>query len=258
MRMKALRPLSAVLFVTVSACSGGRQEQAAPAGPPPNAQRVDQATAGTLTGRVSFEGAAPENPTIRMTGDPMCARAHPGGVTFENYVVRDGGLDNVFVYVTDGLGAYYFDAPAEAAKLDQQGCRYVPHVLGVQVGQPIEITNSDETMHNVHALPDANGEFNFAQHVQGQRNTKTFTTAEVMVPLKCDLHPWMKAYIGVVGHPYYAVTADGGKFELKNLPPGTYTVEAWHEKAGSQARQVTLGEKETKDVAFTFKPAAAS
>ena len=258
MRMKTLRPMAAALALTISACSGGDLEQAAPAGPPPNAQRVDPATAGTVTGRVHFEGEAPQNPPVRMSGDPMCARAHPDGVTFENFVVTDGGLDNVFVHVKDGLGAYYFDAPAEPVTLDQQGCRYVPHVIGVQAGQPVEITNSDETMHNVHALPDVNREFNFAQAVKNKRDVRTFTAAEVMVPVKCDLHPWMRAYIGVVAHPYYAVTTNGGRFELKNLPPGTYTIEAWHEKAGTQTQQVTIGEKETTDVAFTFRSAAAN
>jgi plastocyanin len=247
--MKALRPIAAMVLVTVSGCSGG-EKQAVPA----DMKHVDPATAGTVTGRVSFEGEAPNNPPVRLAGDPKCSSA--AGMTFENYLVKDGGFDNVFVYVKDGLGTYHFDTPAEPVKLDQQGCRYVPHVLGLQVGQPLEVTNSDETMHNVHALPDANREFNFPQHVKDQRDTRTFTAPEVMVPLKCDLHPWMSAYVGVVAHPYYAVTTDGGRFELKHLPPGTYTIEAWHEKAGTQTQQVTIGEKGTKDVTFTFRSAA--
>jgi len=251
---KVLRPIAAALLVAAAACSGG-QKEAAPAGPPPNAQRVDVATSGALIGRVSFEGAAPGNPMVKISGDPMCAAAHANGLAFENYVVKDGGLENVFVYVKDGLGNYYFEAPAEAVKLDQQGCRYVPHVVGLQVGQPLEVSNSDETMHNVHAVPAVNREMNIGQHIKDQKNTHTFTGAEVMVPLKCDLHPWMKAYIGVVTHPYYAVTKDGGRFELKNLPAGTYTIEAWHEKAGTRTQQVTIGPKETKDVSFTFTAA---
>jgi len=195
---------------------------------------------------------------VKLSGDPMCTRAHASGLAFENYMVKDGGLDNVFVYVKNGLGNYHFDAPAQAVKLDQQGCRYMPHVIGIQVGQPLEIANSDDTMHNVHAMPEVNREFNHGQHVKDMKNIATFSTAEVMVPLKCDLHPWMKAYVGVVAHPYYAVTTDGGKFELKSLPPGTYTLEAWHEKAGTQTQQVTIGPKETRDVAFTFTSAAAN
>ena len=255
MYSKALGTITIALLMTVSACSGSDDHPARTAAPA-NAQRVDTATAGTLVGRVSFDGVAPENPKVKLSGDPHCSRANASGLTFETYMVQDGGLDNVFVYVKDGLGNYHFDAPAEAVKVDQQGCRYVPHVVGVQVGQPLEFSNSDDTMHNVHAVPDANREVNIGQHTKDQKDVHTFTTAEVMVPLKCDVHPWMNAYIGVVGHPYYAVTKDGGKFELKNLPPGTYTVEAWHEKAGTQTQQVTIGQKESKDVTFTFKAAA--
>jgi plastocyanin len=251
MRTQVLRLIAAALFVTVSACSGGEQQASHT-----DMKHVDRATAGTVTGRVSFEGTAPENPTVRIAGDPRCASAT--GMTFEHYIVKDGGLDNVFVYVKDGLGNYHFDTPAEPVKLDQHGCRYVPHVIGLQVGQPLEVTNSDDTMHNVHALPETNREFNFPQHRKDQRDTRTFTAAEVMVPLKCDLHPWMSAYVGVVAHPYFAVTANGGRFELRNLPPGTYTVEAWHSKAGTETQQVTIGEKETKDVAFTFRSPAAN
>jgi hypothetical protein len=143
-------------------------------------------------------------------------------------------------------------------KLSQQGCRYRPHVLGARVGQPIEISNSDETMHNVHALPNSNREFNFGQVKQGQTDIRTFTTPEVMVPFKCDVHGWMSAYVGVVEHPYFAVTSDGGRFELKGLPAGTYTIEAWHEKAGTQTQQVTVGEKESKEIGFSFRAAATS
>jgi len=121
------------------------------------------------------------------------------------------------------------------------------------VGQPVEISNSDETTHNVHSLPETNREFNYAQFKKGQKNVETFTVPEVMIPLKCDLHGWMRAYLGIVEHPYFAVTADGGKFELKNVPPGTYTIEAWHEKAGTQTQQITVAQKETKEIGFTYK-----
>ena len=257
MHRKRFRPLAAVLLATISACSAGEKPRA-PGGAPGDAKHVDPATAGAVTGRVSFEGTAPENPLLRISGDPMCARAHGDGISFDNYVVTEGGLDNVFVHVKDGLGNYHFDTPAEPVRLDQQGCRYVPHVIGVRAGQPLEVINSDDTLHNVHAVPDVNREFNFPQSTKGQRTSRTFTASEVMVPLKCDLHPWMKAYVGVVEHPYFAVTTGGGRFDLKNLPPGTYTIEAWHAKAGTQTQQVTIGEKETKDVTFTFKSASAN
>jgi plastocyanin len=250
------RPVLAVFLLLAAACSGG--EKSAASTPPANAKRVDPATAATLTGRVIFQGTPPGNPIVRMSGDPMCIGANAAGMTFEHYIVNEGGLDNVFVYVKDGLGNYHFDIPAEPVKVDQQGCRYLPHVVGVRVGQPIEISNSDDTTHNVHSLPDANREFNFAQFKKGQKNLQTFTTPEVMIPFKCDLHGWMRAYVGVVEHPYFAVTTEGGKFELKGLPPGTYTVEAWHAKAGTQTLQVTIGARESKEIGFTYSAAAAN
>jgi hypothetical protein len=135
-------------------------------------------------------------------------------------------------------------------------CRYTPHVFGVRVGQPLDITNSDPTLHNIHATPKNNAEFNQGQPIQGMKTTKTFTTPEVMVPFKCDVHGWMNAYVGVLDHPYFATTGTDGKFSLKSLPPGTYTIEAWHERLGAQTQSVTIGAKETKEVNFTFKPAA--
>ena len=244
MRLKMLPAVALALLA--GACGGGEERAAAPS----NAQRVDPSTAGTVTGRVLFEGTPPENPVVRMSGDPQCRNA--GEVRLENYVVTDGGLDNVFVRVQSGLGNYQFDTPAEPVKIDQQGCRYVPHVLGVRVGQPIEVTNSDPTVHTVHSVPDVNDEFNVAQARQGQTDVRTFATAEVMVPFKCDLHEWMKAYIGVVEHPFFAVTSGGGRFELNGLPPGTYTIQAWHEKGGTKTQQVTIGAGESKEIGFTF------
>ena len=248
---------AAVLIAGAAACSG-EQKQAPPSGPPPGAQRVDAAKAGTVAGRVMFEGTPPENPAVTMTTDPACMRANADGLRLENFVVSSGGLDNVFVYVKDGLGNYYFDVPTQAVKVDQQGCRYVPHVFGARVGQPIEIANSDETMHNVHAMPTVNREFNFGQPIKGMKNTEVFTTREVMVPFTCNVHPWMKAYGGIVDHPYFAVTTGGGTFELKNLPAGTYTVEAWHEKLPAQTQTVTIAEKETKQITFTFKSSSGN
>jgi plastocyanin len=252
MKLNVLRLCTVVLMLGTAACSGD-SNSASPSTPPAGALRVDESKAGNISGRVLFEGTAPVNPPVKMAADPTCMQANANGLTFETYVVKDGGLDNVFVYVKDGLGNYYFDTPTEPVKIDQQGCRYVPHVLGARVGQPIEFTNSDETMHNVHAMASVNRDFNFGQSIKGQRDRKVFTAREVMVLLKCDVHGWMQAYAGILDHPYFAVTSDGGKFELKNLPAGTYTVEAWHEKLPAQTQTVTVGEKETKDVGFTFK-----
>jgi plastocyanin len=259
MHQRFVRLLAVAALAAAAAC-GGREEPVRQTTPSSaaGAQRVDAATAGTVTGLIVFEGTPPENPMAKVASDPICMRENAGGYAFENYIVKDGGLENVFVYVKDGLANRQFDIPSEPVKLDQQGCRYMPHVLGARVGQPIEISNSDETMHNVHALPDANREFNFAQFRKGQSDVRTFTTPEVMVPFKCDVHGWMAAYVGVVEHPYFAVSSDGGRFELKGLPPGTYTIEAWHEKSGTQTQQVTIGAKESKAITFAFKAAATN
>jgi plastocyanin len=250
--MSALRPLAAVLLL--SACSG--EKQAAPSGPPANAKRVDESKAGNVVGQVTIEGAVPANPPARIEADPYCAQQNPNGATLENFVLNDGGLENDFVYVKGGLDTYYFEVPAEPVKLDQQACRYRPHVLGVRAGQKLAISNSDDTMHNVHAMPHTNTQWNQSQALKNVVNEKVFTAREVMVPFKCDVHNWMHAYVGVLDHPYFAVTHDGGRFELKNLPAGTYTVEAWHEKLGAQTESVTLGEKESKVITFTFKAPA--
>jgi plastocyanin len=255
--MNCLRSLVALALVGLSAGCGGSKEPAA-SGPPANAKRVDASTAGSLAGRVVLDGVPPANPPVKLEADPYCISQNPKGATFENFVVTNGGLENVFVYVKDGLDNYYFEVPTDAVKLDQQGCRYHPHVLGIRAGQPLEIVNSDETMHNVHAMPNANREFNLGQAVQHQANRRTFTAKEIMVPFKCDVHSWMHAFIGVIDHPYFAVTHDGGKFELKDLPAGTYTVEAWHEKLGTQTQKVTVGAKQAVEITFTFKAPSAA
>jgi plastocyanin len=206
---------------------------------------------------VVFEGTPPANPVIKMASDPACVSANKGDVTFESYMVDNGGLENVFVYIKDGLGnKYLFDTPTTPVQIDQKGCHYLPHVLGIRASQPLEIVNSDATMHNVHGMPEANREFNFGQAVPGMKNAVTFTTPEVLIPFKCDVHSWMNAFVGVVDHPYFAVSANGGKFELRTIPPGTYTIEAVHEKLGRQTQSVTLGAKDAKEITFTFKPAA--
>ena len=243
----------AALLAALGACAGDSSKSAEPSSPAaaPDAKKVDAATASTIKGKVLLEGTPPENPVIKMSSDPACGNAEVRG---ESYLADNGALQNVFVHITDGLGnKYIFDTPTEPVKLDQKGCRYVPHVLGVRTTQPLEVSNSDETLHNVHGMPKVNREFNQGQPIAGMKNSVTFTSPEVMVPFKCDVHPWMSAFIGVVSHPYFAVTGKEGTFELKTVPPGTYTIEAWHEKLGRQTQSVVIGEKDSKDVTFTFK-----
>jgi plastocyanin len=252
MSLKKLAIITAITAGWLAAGCGGQQSPA-PQTPPANAKRVDPSKAGSLNGHILYKGAPVVNAPIKLDSDPACLKQHPEGLTLDTVVVNNGGLENAFVYVKSGLGDYTFDTPAAAVTLDQKGCSYTPHVFGVQTGQPVTIVNSDQTMHNVHAMATANQEFNFAQAFAGIKNTKTFTAPEVMVHLKCNVHSWMAAYAGVVSHPYFAVSANGGAFELKNLPAGTYTIEAWHEKFGTKAQTVTVGEREAKVVDFTFE-----
>ncbi len=255
---KLIAPAAALGLLV--ACGGSNQsESAKPASPAAAAegQKVDQATAGTISGKIAFDGDVPKLAAIQMASDPACEGAHKGPVPAETYMVKDGGLDNVFVYIKDGLDKkYVFTTPTQTLTLNQQGCQYVPHVLGIRVGQPLQIVNDDNTMHNVHGMPETNQEFNFGQPLSGMKSDVTFTAPEVLVPFKCDVHSWMNAFIGVVNHPYFAVSADGGKFELRDVPPGTYTIEAVHEKLGRQTQTVTIGSKDSKQVSFTFKAAA--
>jgi hypothetical protein len=251
------------LAASVVACGGGSEPSSTSSEPSspsaaPSGARVDSNTAGAVTGMVALDGAAPKNAAIKMNADPVCLKEAKGPQFQETFEVGADGkaLANVFVYVKDGLGNYVFDTPTEPAMIDQKQCRYTPHVFGMRVGQPLQIVNSDPTLHNIHATPKNNSEFNTGQPIQGMKTNHTFDKPEVMVPFKCDVHGWMNAYVGVLEHPYYAVTDTNGKFELKTLPPGTYTIEAWHERLGAQEQKVTIGEKETKDVAFTFKAPA--
>ena len=245
-----------LVALATAACGGGQSEPVAPATPAPTVSPVDPATAGNVTGRIAFEGTPPKPAVVRMDSDPNCVQ--PGVTTVDEVVTVDesGGLQNVFVYVKDGLGDLRFPIPSTPILLDQKGCHYVPHVFGVQVGQTVEVLNSDQTLHNVHAVPTANQEFNTGQPLAGMKHVHRFSTKEVMVPFKCDVHPWMRAYVGVLDHPYFAVSASNGTFSLQGLPPGTYTVEAWHETLGTQTQSVTIGANESKEISFTFKPAA--
>jgi plastocyanin len=254
--------LGVIVAASVAACGGGGSSSSSSSSATasaPGAQKVDPATAADVKGMVMVDGAAPKNEPIKMAADPYCQKANTTPQFQETYSVGGDGksLANVFVYVKDGLGNYAFDPPSGPATIDQKNCRYHPHVFGMRVGQTLEIINSDTTLHNIHALPKGNSEFNTGQPIQGMKTEHKFNSKEIMVPFKCDVHGWMNAYVGVLDHPYFAVSDDSGKFELKGLPPGTYTIEAWHEKLGTMTESVTLGAKDSKDVMFTFKAPAA-
>ncbi len=232
------------LVVLVSACV---MSIASPVfGRPPDA-------ASSLKGTVKFEGTAPKPTKIDMSADPLCAKAHSTPPTTEEVVVgANSGLENVVVYVSDGLTTHTFQTPAQPVTFEQKGCQYKPHVLAMQASQKLEIVNSDETTHNIHPNPSNNREWNMTQP-HGAPLEQTFAREEIAVPVKCNVHPWMKGYIAVFKHPYFSVTDKEGTFDIKDLPPGTYTITAWQEKLGTQTQKVTIAAGESKSLDFTFK-----
>jgi plastocyanin len=251
-----------VFALSIAGCGGNKEsttESPAPAANAPAGKTVDQATAGEVSGSVKLDGAAPKMKAINMAAEPACAKARTSPATSEEVVTGDGGsLANVVVYVKSGLDGYSFPAPSGAVKIEQQGCQYHPHVIALQVGQNVDVVNADQTTHNIHPIPKDNREWNESQPPGAAPIEKSFTREEIAIPVKCNVHPWMKAYMAVVPNPYFQVTDKDGKFDLKNLPPGTYTLTAWHELYGTSDQTVTIGAKETKTVTFTFKAAAAA
>jgi len=244
---------ASALIAAVAACGSTPAPPAAPAG-----KTVDAATAGSIGGKVTFTGKRPAPDRIKMGSDPACMQmAGPSPQSDAVVIAANGALANSFVYIKSGLDpAYTFPAATSTVPLEQKGCRYAPRVLGIRVGQTMEIINADPTMHNVHAMPTMNQEFNQSQIAQGSRMTHVFTQPEVMVHFKCNVHNWMTAYVGVVTHPYFAVTGADGTFTLSGVPPGTYTVEAWHEKFGTRSATVTVPASGAEHVEFSFSPAS--
>jgi len=226
--------------------SNAAEEKAAPAAP---ATPIDPATVASVSGVVKFDGTAPKAAKIDMSQDAACK----GSNESEAVVVKDGKLENVFVYVKEGLGTRTFDTPTAKVTIDQSGCRYHPHVLGAMTGQTIEIKNSDATTHNIHPTPASNREWNESQPPQAPPLEKNFAREEIMLPVKCNQHPWMKMYLNVVKNPFFAVTDKDGKYEIKGLPPGDYTIAFVQEKLGEQTQKVTVAAKDSKTVDAAFK-----
>ncbi len=212
---------------------------------------IDKSTVGSVSGTVKFDGTKPKAAKIDMSQDPACAKK--GENMVETYAGDGADLANVFVYVSSGLDKYSFDTPTTPVEINQEGCRYHPHVLGVMAGQTVTIKNSDQTTHNIHPTPANNREWNESQPPKSAPIEKSFAREEIMLPVKCNQHPWMKMYLNVVKSPFFAVTGKDGKYELKGLPPGEYTVAAVQEKLGEQTTKVTVGPKEAKTADFTFK-----
>jgi plastocyanin len=237
------------------ACGGGEAPQqsappatSAPAAAPPAAAAGGSAS---LSGKVSYDGAVPAAEKVKLSADPKCAAMHKDGLEKQPIEVKDGGLANVLVYVKNAPAAA--SAPTEPAMLDQHGCNYSPHILAVQVGQPVKIRNSDDTLHNIHPRPSLNTEFNIGQPRQGMESTKTFDKPEIKITVGCDVHPWMRSYIHVLANPFFAVTKEDGSFEIKGLPAGEYDIEAVHEKLPPVTAKVTVKDGEAAKLDMTLK-----
>lgn len=209
------------------------------------------ASAGEITGKVTYEGAPPKNKILKMDADPYCVGQHSGPVSSDDTLVgAGGGLKNVLVYVKAGVPAASIPpAPTTPVKVDQKGCIYTPRLVVAMVGQPVEFTNSDDTNHHIQAMAEINKEWTVSQNKGMGPQTVTFNQPEVGILTICHLHPWMRMFVSVLQNPYYAITGDDGTFTIKGLPPGYYTLEAWHEKLGTQSMKVKAGDKAD----FTFK-----
>lgn len=208
---------------------------------------------GTIRGKALFEGDAPRRRKVDMGSDPACHALHEEALRDESMIVGDDGqLANVFVWISKGIDGK-FEPPKEPAILDQKGCCYTPHVLGVQVGQKLLVKNSDPVTHNVHSFAKKNKAFNQSQQSGGSDLEIVFDKEEVLMTVKCDIHGWMSTYVGVVEHPFFAVSAEDGTFEISGLPPGDYRLSAKHEVLGTQKAEITVGAGGTVETSFTFQ-----
>ncbi|HET9217044.1 MAG TPA: hypothetical protein VFR18_08700 [Terriglobia bacterium] len=248
---KGLVTISLLSLLGFAACGGNKDPFDIPAGGAGGGGGPVANLTATVKGKIAFEGTAPTPKKLSTSSDPNCKNPN---LVSEEVVVSDGGLENVIVYVSGGdLAGKSFPAATELKTLDQQGCHYIPHALTLQVGQPLKILNSDETAHNVHAWAMVNMPFNESQSSKGVETIKKFDKEEVMFPVRCDVHNWMNAFVGVFNHPLHTVSGKGGAFEMK-LPAGTYEVTAIHETLGKQTGTVTVADNGSADLNFTFKP----
>jgi plastocyanin len=238
-----------LLLLTLSACNNPSTPK-----PPRIPTPLDLSTVGTVSGQVHFEGTVPDQTILQLGGWSACAVQHPDGLPqTADVLVHDGKLQNAVVYIKQGLGERIFAVPTKSVTSDQTGCLFLPRIMAVRVDQPLQFLNSDPTAHNVHGLPQQARPWNFSLGVKGASRTINIETPENIIPIKCDIHGWMRAYIGVFDHPYFAVTDANGSFSLPDIPPGDYIIEAWHERFGTQEQPVTLGEKGQQELVFTFR-----
>ena len=254
MQKRVLFICSSILVLALAvSCGGGEQTtNLPPTGPgaaPPGAS-APAATA-TVGGKIMFEGTPPPNEKIQMSADPYCQQ-HSQNPTLETVKVSDGGLENVIVYVKSGMPNVTYPTPTDSVQIDQHDCHYIPHVFTMQTNQPLKVKNSDMTLHNIHAWAEKNPQYNVGQPVKDMVSETKFPNEEVPLPVRCDVHKWMGAFIGVFSHPYHTVSKQGGAWELK-VPPGNYEIVAWHEKYGTQTQMVEVKDNDKKELNFGFK-----
>lgn len=254
LRVALVLPLSLALLLAGCGKKSSVEDQLLSQETTVPAEPIDPATVAEVNGQVLFDGQPPERARIRMETVPTCMQANKETAYSEELVVNGNKtLRNVFVYVKAGLGNRSFPPPADPVVFNQQGCMFRPHVVGLVVGQKLDIKNNDNASHNVHPIARMNREWNQSMSPGAGDIMEQFSRPEVMIPVRCNVHPWMRAYISVLPHPFFAVTDDKGAFSLRGLPPGEYTIEAWQEKFGTQNQKITVGPKESKTVSFTFK-----
>jgi len=257
MSLKSLAKLVLLGSLPLAACGGGseaRKPAAAPAEAPAAAAAPADGS-GSIGGKIAFDGVVPASEKVKLSADPKCAAMHKDGLERQPIHVKDGALADVLVYVKSGASGSY-PAPAEDVVLDQHGCDYTPHMVAMVAGQKLKIRNSDDTLHNIHPRPQLNTEFNVGQPRQGMESEKTFDKAEMLIPVGCDVHPWMRAYISVLNNPFFAVTGEDGTFEIKGLPAGEYEIEAVHGKLGidkAVSGKVTVKADEAAKLDLTLK-----
>lgn len=222
--------------------------------PPPATATQEGSESSEIFGSIFFEGEAPRPRTWSRSSDPVCRRENQSLASSEEVVINSNAtLRNVFVYISSSFGARRFPVPKDSVVLNQQGCRYLPHVFGVQTAQPLVLLNSDSTFHNVYAAAKVNRPFNLGMTLAVKKIVRAFERPEVMVPFRCNVHPWMASYAGVLDHPFYDVTGAEGTFRLGKLPAGEYEVTAWHERFGVLKKSVTLRAAESKELSFKFE-----
>ncbi len=245
--------LLVTFVIVVVGCGGGDTGT-----PARQATPLDASTTGTIVADVRVDGTVPPMQELRMSGFAECSGQHQGPVLAGDMLAKDGKVQNAFVYLKDGLGDRVFAVPTDPVVIDQKGCQYAPRVAGAQVEQPIEFLNSDPMLHNVHGTPKDSSGWNVALARKGAERIIKVAKPEVMISVRCDLHPWMQGWLGVLDHPYFAVTGPDGRVTIENVPPGEYTVAVWHERFGTSESRVALPAKGKTDVAFTLKAPAAN